>query len=178
MHGAACATSAWYSRSGVLQHVEQTFKELWADNGDTISRQYTVRCTIWAISWCLAAVVAHWQGTAALKGDFTRKGKRTMTGVLHDGVNSVKRHAVCCDRCTLYATLYASWHAANCAVKWVLYGRRRRTGRYVQNNFKDVERQAAIDMCLGNSTTQRTHTLADMAWQPQQAEVRTTRHTS
>ncbi len=31
------------------------------------------------------------QGTAALKGDFTRKGKRTMTGLLHDGVNSVKR---------------------------------------------------------------------------------------
>ena len=43
--------------------------------------------------------------------------------------------------------------------------------RYVQNNFKDVERQAAIDMCLGKDAQQGTSSLCEMAWQQQQLEV-------
>ncbi|XP_074531631.1 phosphatidylinositide phosphatase SAC2 isoform X2 [Halichoeres trimaculatus] len=45
---------------------------MWANNGDTISRQYA--------------------GTAALKGDFTRTGERKLAGVMKDGVNSANRY--------------------------------------------------------------------------------------
>ncbi|KAG7343182.1 SacI homology domain containing protein [Nitzschia inconspicua] len=45
---------------------------LWADNADAISRLYA--------------------GTAALKGDFTRTGKRTKLGALDDGLNSLQRY--------------------------------------------------------------------------------------
>ncbi|KAJ6247352.1 phosphatidylinositide phosphatase sac1 [Anaeramoeba flamelloides] len=48
------------------------FKNLWADHADAISKSYS--------------------GTPALKTDFTRTGKRTFTGVLNDGKNSVKRY--------------------------------------------------------------------------------------
>ncbi|CAB1343399.1 unnamed protein product [Coregonus sp. 'balchen'] len=44
------------------------YQVMWANNGDTISRQYA--------------------GTAALKGDFTRTGERKLAGVMKDGVNS------------------------------------------------------------------------------------------
>ena len=45
---------------------------LWADNADAISRLYA--------------------GTPALKGDFTRTGKRTRRGALDDGMNSLQRY--------------------------------------------------------------------------------------
>ncbi|XP_069395050.1 phosphatidylinositide phosphatase SAC2 isoform X2 [Paralichthys olivaceus] len=48
------------------------YQIMWANNGDTISRQYA--------------------GTAALKGDFTRTGERKLTGVMKDGVNSANRY--------------------------------------------------------------------------------------
>uniref|UniRef100_A0A8C4T3X1 Inositol polyphosphate-5-phosphatase F n=1 Tax=Erpetoichthys calabaricus TaxID=27687 RepID=A0A8C4T3X1_ERPCA len=48
------------------------YQIMWANNGDTISRQYA--------------------GTAALKGDFTRTGERRLTGVMKDGVNSANRY--------------------------------------------------------------------------------------
>ncbi|KAL5017220.1 hypothetical protein ScPMuIL_006809 [Solemya velum] len=48
------------------------FQQLWANNGDAISRQYA--------------------GTAALKGDFTRTGERKLTGMMKDGVNSANRY--------------------------------------------------------------------------------------
>lgn len=63
-----------------LQHdegsslLERIFKEVWANNGDYVSRQYA--------------------GTSALKGDFTRTGKRDMNGVLKDGINSVNRYYI------------------------------------------------------------------------------------
>ncbi|CAB1312432.1 unnamed protein product [Coregonus sp. 'balchen'] len=41
------------------------YQVMWANNGDTISRQYA--------------------GTAALKGDFTRTGERKLAGVMKDG---------------------------------------------------------------------------------------------
>eukprot|EP00557_Chaetoceros_sp_GSL56_P010250 CAMPEP_0176481760 /NCGR_PEP_ID=MMETSP0200_2-20121128/3003_1 /TAXON_ID=947934 /ORGANISM="Chaetoceros sp., Strain GSL56" /LENGTH=1136 /DNA_ID=CAMNT_0017878009 /DNA_START=42 /DNA_END=3452 /DNA_ORIENTATION=- len=50
---------------------EVTHRLLWADNADAISRLYA--------------------GTPALKGDFTRTGRRTKRGALDDGVNSVTR---------------------------------------------------------------------------------------
>ncbi|XP_077289295.1 phosphatidylinositide phosphatase spermathreecae isoform X2 [Arctopsyche grandis] len=49
-----------------------TLHELWADNGDIISRQYA--------------------GTNALKGDYTRTGERKFTGIMKDGMNSANRY--------------------------------------------------------------------------------------
>ncbi|XP_056638970.1 phosphatidylinositol-3-phosphatase SAC1 [Diorhabda sublineata] len=51
---------------------EVLFKNIWADNADIISTQYS--------------------GTGALKTDFTRTGKRTKSGVLRDGINSLTRY--------------------------------------------------------------------------------------
>lgn len=51
---------------------EYLFKNVWADNADVISTQYS--------------------GTGALKTDFTRTGKRTKMGLLQDGVNSATRY--------------------------------------------------------------------------------------
>jgi len=51
---------------------ESVFKNLWANNGDAMSNQYT--------------------GTGALKADFTRTGKRSTRGALDDGINSMKRY--------------------------------------------------------------------------------------
>ncbi|XP_053401252.1 phosphatidylinositol-3-phosphatase SAC1-like [Mercenaria mercenaria] len=48
------------------------FNNVWADNADTISKQYA--------------------GTGALKTDFTRTGKRTKLGLLMDGWNSLTRY--------------------------------------------------------------------------------------
>jgi hypothetical protein len=51
---------------------EVAHRMLWADNADAISRLYA--------------------GTPALKGDFTRTGKRTKLGALDDGMNSLQRY--------------------------------------------------------------------------------------
>ncbi|KAG1678103.1 Phosphatidylinositide phosphatase SAC2 [Nymphon striatum] len=48
------------------------FQQMWANNGDIISRQYA--------------------GTAALKGDFTRTGERRIAGMMKDGYNSANRY--------------------------------------------------------------------------------------
>ncbi|GLV39628.1 Sac1 phosphatase [Carabus blaptoides fortunei] len=52
--------------------LETMFKQVWADNADMISIQYS--------------------GTGALKTDFTRTGKRTRMGLIKDGVNSLTRY--------------------------------------------------------------------------------------
>jgi len=52
--------------------LEQLFKQVWADNADIVSTQYS--------------------GTSALKTDFTRTGKRTKMGAIKDGVNSLTRY--------------------------------------------------------------------------------------
>ncbi|KAI7907383.1 SacI homology domain-containing protein [Cokeromyces recurvatus] len=66
---------------GILQSTEviendeqfmQIFKIVWADNADALSVPYS--------------------GTGALKTDFTRTGKRTRLGLLHDFNNSVMRY--------------------------------------------------------------------------------------
>jgi hypothetical protein len=51
---------------------EHAHRLVWADNADSISRLYA--------------------GTPALKGDFTRTGKRTKKGALDDGKNSLQRY--------------------------------------------------------------------------------------
>ena len=50
------------------------FQERWADNGDAIAQQYT--------------------STPALKGDFTRTGKREIRGVINDAKHALKRFYV------------------------------------------------------------------------------------
>lgn len=52
--------------------LHQTFRDMWADNGDFLSKQYA--------------------GTGALKADFTRTGKRTTYGLARDGINSLTRY--------------------------------------------------------------------------------------
>ncbi|KAF8077695.1 SacI homology domain-containing protein [Lyophyllum atratum] len=56
------------------------FNDVWANNGDAISRAYA--------------------GTSALKGDFTRTGKRDLSGMLNDGVNSLAR---------MYTSTFSDW---------------------------------------------------------------------
>ncbi|XP_067650738.1 phosphatidylinositol-3-phosphatase SAC1-like [Haliotis asinina] len=51
---------------------DSVFKNVWADNADTLSKQYA--------------------GTGALKTDFTRTGKRTTMGLMMDGWNSAIRY--------------------------------------------------------------------------------------
>ena len=57
-----------------FDHLEQLFKEIWANNADILSRQYS--------------------GTGALKTDYTRTGKRTKYGVIDDGVKSLSRYFI------------------------------------------------------------------------------------
>lgn len=57
---------------GVGGGMIELFKNVWADNADLISLQYS--------------------GTGALKTDFTRTGKRTKQGLLKDGTNSLTRY--------------------------------------------------------------------------------------
>ncbi|KJH42474.1 hypothetical protein DICVIV_11532 [Dictyocaulus viviparus] len=59
-------------RVETCSELENSFKHLWADNGDECSRQYA--------------------GTGALKADFTRLGRRTYTGALNDGINAITRY--------------------------------------------------------------------------------------
>lgn len=61
-------------------NVDVVFNDMWANNGDAISRAYA--------------------GTSALKGDFTRTGKRDIGGMLNDGVNSLAR---------MYASTFGDW---------------------------------------------------------------------
>ncbi|XP_065155717.1 phosphatidylinositide phosphatase SAC2 isoform X2 [Atheta coriaria] len=61
------------SPEGVIpDSIKSKFQLLWANNGDTISRQYA--------------------GTNALKGDYTRTGERKFTGIMKDGMNSANRY--------------------------------------------------------------------------------------
>ncbi len=55
-----------------LHPLSEIFRNVWADNADAISTQYS--------------------GTGALKTDFTRTGKRTFAGTVQDGVNSALRY--------------------------------------------------------------------------------------
>ena len=52
--------------------MEVAFRHAWSDNADAMALMYA--------------------GTGALKGDFTRRGRRTKKGLLADGANSMKRY--------------------------------------------------------------------------------------
>ncbi|KAI7895964.1 SacI homology domain-containing protein [Mucor mucedo] len=62
-----------YPEQGIkfYDEFERIFNNVWANNGDMISRMYA--------------------GTSALKGDFTRTGKRNITGMMNDASNSLAR---------------------------------------------------------------------------------------
>ncbi|KAI8085318.1 SacI homology domain-containing protein [Thamnidium elegans] len=62
-----------YPEQGIKYYdqFERIFNNVWANNGDMISRMYA--------------------GTSALKGDFTRTGKRNITGMMNDASNSLAR---------------------------------------------------------------------------------------
>ncbi|TFK62545.1 hypothetical protein BDN72DRAFT_964483 [Pluteus cervinus] len=60
--------------------IDVVVNDVWANNGDAISRAYA--------------------GTSALKGDFTRTGKRDLSGLLNDGVNSLAR---------MYTSTFSDW---------------------------------------------------------------------
>lgn len=53
---------------------EQIFKTVWADNGDALSFSYS--------------------GTQAMKGDFTRYGKKSIKGNIQDGIFSLRRYFI------------------------------------------------------------------------------------
>ena len=59
---------------GLPLALAEPFKDLWANNGDAISRIYA--------------------GTGALKSGFTRSGKRSLAGMLDDATKSVQRFAI------------------------------------------------------------------------------------
>ncbi|CAM9291762.1 unnamed protein product [Discosporangium mesarthrocarpum] len=56
------------------EELEIRFRDMWGNNADEISMLYA--------------------GTPALKGDFTRTGKRTKVGLLQDGTNAAIRYVV------------------------------------------------------------------------------------
>lgn len=56
----------------VSLQVEAQYKIIWADHGDEVSQQYS--------------------GTGALKSGFTRTGKRSLGGLIDDGIKSVRRY--------------------------------------------------------------------------------------
>lgn len=58
---------------------------VWANNGDAISRAYA--------------------GTSALKGDYTRTGRRDLGGILNDGMNSVMR---------MYSSTFSDYFSQAC----------------------------------------------------------------
>jgi len=63
-----------------LTDADLVFNDVWANNGDAISRAYA--------------------GTSALKSGFTRTGKRDLSGLLNDGVNSLAR---------MYSSTFSDW---------------------------------------------------------------------
>ncbi|KAG8903996.1 hypothetical protein FRB99_002408 [Tulasnella sp. 403] len=65
--------------------MENVFNDAWANNGDAISRAYA--------------------GTSALKGDFTRTGRRDLGGMLNDGMNSVMR---------MYSSTFSDYFSQAC----------------------------------------------------------------
>jgi hypothetical protein len=74
LHDETKAGTAAYVLDSPYDAFELVFKNVWADNADYVSKMYA--------------------GTGALKTDFTRTGKRTVSGAIQDGVNSVTRYCL------------------------------------------------------------------------------------
>lgn len=91
------------------------YKHVWADNADLVSTQYS--------------------GTGALKTDFTRTGKRTITGAMMDGVNSMVRY---------YKNNFRDgYRQVNRTMKLYEFCSN-------NNNFVIISHKDAIDLFLGN----------------------------
>ncbi|KAM3183461.1 hypothetical protein ACTXT7_010303 [Hymenolepis weldensis] len=107
---------------------------VWADNGDALSRHYT--------------------GTAALKGDYTRTGFRTVNGLMKDGVSSMGRsNNFLNDRTFALAMSYmlaqdgSSKDLIKDKVSPLFY-----LITYYQR-FGEIKRQAALDFLLGHANS-------------------------
>ncbi|GLV32607.1 spermathreecae [Carabus blaptoides fortunei] len=147
--------------------IRQVFQLLWANNGDTISKQYA--------------------GTNALKGDYTRTGERKFTGIMKDGMNSANRYYLghfkdtirqyCIDLMqgqqlpeleldNIWTSLRTLGGIANELVplgdskhipyialgpEYELAGALYYMSRYYLSRFKDAYRQGTIDIMLGNA---------------------------
>ncbi|KDQ60929.1 hypothetical protein JAAARDRAFT_124474 [Jaapia argillacea MUCL 33604] len=74
------AVALFVPLNGGKTETDIVFNDVWANNGDAISRVYA--------------------GTSALKGDFTRTGKRDLGGMLNDGMNSLAR---------MYTSTFSDW---------------------------------------------------------------------
>ncbi|KAK0562422.1 hypothetical protein OC844_002712 [Tilletia horrida] len=72
--GASSVSTASVAQDPRQAEFEFAYNNLWANNGDMISQIYA--------------------GTRALKGDFTRTGKRNMMGAFNDATNSIFRLAL------------------------------------------------------------------------------------
>ncbi|KAF8319283.1 hypothetical protein DL93DRAFT_2164502 [Clavulina sp. PMI_390] len=105
--------------------LEIVFNDVWANNGDAISRVYA--------------------GTSALKGDYTRTGRRDITGMLNDGMNSLARNIAAHDSRSLapsHVQLCFLNHAASrLCLGW---------DRMYTATFTDYFSQAVIDFALGH----------------------------
>ncbi|KAE8740672.1 hypothetical protein FOCC_FOCC013820 [Frankliniella occidentalis] len=145
------------------------FQQLWANNGDIISKQYA--------------------GTNALKGDYTRTGERKLTGMMKDGMNSANRYflqhfsdsyrqagidlmlgqPVSVESIDMLNRLAEEFHEAalldaaltpslshDLANAPEIRGATAtfHVARYYLNRFKDVYRQATIDFMLGNPVSE------------------------
>ena len=70
--GRGAVMSSTESLATAFPELEGPYKVLWADHGDALSRQYA--------------------GTGALKSDYTRTGKRSLSGILQDGQKAAARY--------------------------------------------------------------------------------------
>ncbi|QIW96420.1 hypothetical protein AMS68_001938 [Peltaster fructicola] len=113
------------------------FNQLWADNGDAISRQYA--------------------GTAALKGDFTRTRKRNWTGALSDFSLTLNRY---------YNNIFGDYFLQTC-IDYLLGNIAAsafddfETNMMTQDYALDIRRvrQNAIDVCIKIVVEDPTETL-------------------
>ncbi|GJQ85005.1 hypothetical protein Trydic_g3667 [Trypoxylus dichotomus] len=152
--------------------IKHTFQLLWANNGDTISKQYA--------------------GTNALKGDYTRTGERKLAGIMKDGMNSANRYykshftdalRQCCldlmhGNTVTESDVQDSWSHLNTignianelvplarpayvphialAQEFELANAMYYMFRYYLSRFKDSARQGTIDLMLGNTVELET----------------------
>lgn len=81
--------------------IDIVFNDVWANNGDAISRAYAGPFSLdTAYKSLLTEEATIHAGTSALKGDYTRTGKRDLTGMLNDGMNSLAR---------MYSSTFSDW---------------------------------------------------------------------
>ncbi|KAG0711962.1 Phosphatidylinositide phosphatase SAC2 [Chionoecetes opilio] len=173
---AKCVLESQFVKLGMIppeqplpQACRSTLQVMWANNGDTVSKQYA--------------------GTSALKGDFTRTGERRFAGMMKDGMNSANRYyrnhfidtyrQVAIDVMLGLELSNSQWQEIDYvetllsvagalmpigppsymaeiapANEKYLASALYSLSRYYMNRFKDAYRQATIDHLLGNPVTE------------------------